>query len=294
MASADRPVRVERVLRQRVITALVLLAILLPPLWMADPLPFALLSLAFIGAAGWEWARLAGVVGPVCLAAGGLLVLTGLVVLQAGGLAWPQLPLPWGGVSLAWALTGFWVLSQGGRRWAAISPGGRLLAGLLILALAWFAMMRSKMLGLNFLLSVFCLAWVADIAAYFGGRRFGRRKLAPAISPGKSWEGVWSGMVGVTILAVGWIAVDRAVDVATPSLYTLIVQRWGWAALLPCVLSLAAMTVVGDLYESVLKRTAGVKDSSGLLPGHGGVLDRIDALLPLFPLAWTVVVFAHA
>ncbi|MDE2452518.1 MAG: phosphatidate cytidylyltransferase, partial [Burkholderiales bacterium] len=138
---------------------------------------------------------------------------------------------------------------------------------------------------INFMLSIFCLVWMADIAAYFGGRTFGRRKLAPSISPGKSWEGVASGMAGVLLLAFVWTRIDAAFGVDGPSLYSVLVRQLGWALALPALLFLAAMSVVGDLVESLVKRAAGAKDSSRLLPGHGGVLDRLDALLPVFPVA---------
>jgi phosphatidate cytidylyltransferase len=165
--------------------------------------------------------------------------------------------------------------------------------GVLVLWAAWIAITGAKSLGLNFLLSVFCLAWAADISAYFGGRAWGRHKLAPTISPGKSWEGVWSGMVGTLALAAGWIAADAAWQASSPSLYTLLYRQWGALAIVLGVPALTAMTVVGDLFKSVIKRVAGVKDSSNLLPGHGGVLDRIDALLPLFPLAWAFVLWSR-
>ena len=151
---------------------------------------------------------------------------------------------------------------------------------------AWLALANAKAIGLNFILSVFCLVWVADIFAYFGGRAFGKRKLAPAISPGKSWEGVWSGMVGALVLARRLAARSTplgALDSA--SLYTRLAERFGWSALALGVVFLVAMSVVGDLFESLVKRSAGAKDSSELLPGHGGVLDRVDALLPVFPIA---------
>ena len=123
--------------------------------------------------------------------------------------------------------------------------------------------------------------------AYFGGRAFGKRKLAPAISPGKSWEGVWSGMVGALVLAAV-LARDRphvAGRLARASTRMLrnrfgVVGAGRWS-----LVFLVAMSVVGDLFESLVKRSAGAKDSSRLLPGHGGVLDRIDALLPVFPIA---------
>jgi phosphatidate cytidylyltransferase len=143
--------------------------------------------------------------------------------------------------------------------------------------------------GINFILSVFCLVWAADIAAYFGGRAFGKRKLALSISPGKSWEGVWSGMLGVMLLAVLWLAIDRTGQVDSASLYTRLFKTHGTFGLVLVLIFLSAMSVVGDLVESLVKRSAGAKDSSGLLPGHGGVLDRVDALLPVFPLALAMV-----
>jgi phosphatidate cytidylyltransferase len=130
--------------------------------------------------------------------------------------------------------------------------------------------------------------WVADVAAYFAGRTFGlkftRNRLAPAISPGKSWEGVWGGMAGVLVLAFAWMAADRHFQADVGSLYTRLAQAGGWFVV-AAVVFLAAMSVVGDLVESLIKRSAGAKDSSRLLPGHGGVLDRVDALLPAVPLA---------
>jgi phosphatidate cytidylyltransferase len=146
--------------------------------------------------------------------------------------------------------------------------------------LAWLALASARDVGVNFILSIFSLVWVSDIAAYFGGRAYGKRKLALAISPGKSWEGVWSGMLGVLVLAALWMAA-----LGSPSLFTHLYVRHGVVGLVMVCIFLAAMGVVGDLVESLVKRHAGVKDSSGLLPGHGGVLDRVDALLPVFPLA---------
>jgi len=136
------------------------------------------------------------------------------------------------------------------------------------------------------------LVWAADVFAYFVGRslggKFSRVKLAPSISPGKSWEGVWGGMLGVLLVACIWIWVDRTYSVGASSLYTHLYERGAWFLLAGCVF-LSAMSVVGDLVESLVKRSAGVKDSSGLLPGHGGVLDRVDALLPVLPLAMMLV-----
>ena len=157
--------------------------------------------------------------------------------------------------------------------------------GLLLLWTAWLAILNARQVGINFLLSIFCIVWMADIAAYFGGRALGKRKLAPTISPGKSWEGVWSGMLGVLVLALVWLWIDRSFVMDSGSLFTLLLQRLGLIGLTLVVVSLAALSVVGDLFESLIKRSAGAKDSSGLLPGHGGVLDRFDALLPVVPVA---------
>jgi phosphatidate cytidylyltransferase len=126
---------------------------------------------------------------------------------------------------------------------------------------------------------------MADVAAYFGGRAFGRRKLAPSISPGKSWEGVWSGMIGVLVLSGVWLLLDRGLAFDSPSVFTRLMGRLGLPGFVLAVLFLTLLSVVGDLFESLVKRSAGAKDSSALLPGHGGVLDRFDALLPVVPAA---------
>jgi phosphatidate cytidylyltransferase len=126
---------------------------------------------------------------------------------------------------------------------------------------------------------------MADVAAYFGGKAWGRRKLAPSISPGKSWEGVWSGLAGVLLLSLFWIWLDGQAPVDGPSLYTRLYTALGVSAMAPALLALCGLSVVGDLIESLVKRAAGAKDSSQLLPGHGGVLDRVDALLPVLPAA---------
>ena len=163
------------------------------------------------------------------------------------------------------------------------------MGGLLALWVAWLAAVQARMVGINFLLSILVLVWVADVFAYFAGRAFGlrftRNKLAPSISPGKSWEGVWGGMAGVVVLALCWVAADACrAGAGRQSLHADLPRR-GWWLLLLGVVFLAAMSVVGDLVESLIKRSAGAKDSSNLLPGHGGVLDRVDALLPTLPIA---------
>ncbi len=274
-------------LKQRIITAIILLAILLPALFYPAPEPFVAIVLVLIAAGAWEWGRLNGCSQPASLAlAVACLALCGLAW-QAG---WLQRPLPmlWSAWGAAWVLGGAWLLRAGVAGWPRIPRSVRLVAGLLALWLAWLAVAQARVIGINFLLSVLLLVWMADIAAYFAGRAFGlkftRSRLAPSISPGKSWEGVWGGMVGVVMLAVAWVAADSHFQVASASLYTRLAGA-GWWLLLVAVVFLAALSVVGDLVESLVKRSAGVKDSSGLLPGHGGVLDRVDALLPTLPLA---------
>jgi len=278
------------VLRQRVITAVLLLAVLLPALFAAPLWPFALLTLLLVGAAGWEWGRLNGLRSGASLALGALVGAGGGVAYAMGW--WDGVPAGlWWLAMLAWVLGGAWALGRGVTGWSKVPLPARLALGTSMLWVAWLALAQAKVAGVNFLLSVFVLVWAADIAAYFGGRAFGRRKLAPAISPGKSWEGVWSGMAGVLILAVAWIAFDHRTAQSVPSIYSLLLSHIGAVGLVAVLLFLAAMSVVGDLFESLVKRSAGAKDSSGLLPGHGGVLDRIDALLPVFPLALAVAAF---
>ena len=270
-------------LKQRIITAIVLLALLLPALFAASAWPFAVLTLVLIGAAGWEWGRL-NAAGGAAIAMGVLLAVACAVALWLGWAARAPAWL-WWPVAVAWVVGGGLALRAGPAGWPGVPLALRWVLGLAMLWAAWLAIANARHLGINFILSVFCLVWVADIAAYFGGRAFGRRKLAPTISPGKSWEGVWSGMAGVVLLALAWRWIDGSQPVDSPSLYSRIAESWGLPGLIVGVLLLAAMSVVGDLFESLVKRSAGAKDSSALLPGHGGVLDRVDALLPVFPIA---------
>ena len=274
-------------LKQRVITALVLIAFLLPALFVPMAWPFAVLSLLLIAAAGWEWGRLNGA-GGLSIGMGVLLAAACAVALAQG---WGEAPprLAWWLATMVWVLGGAFVLRGGPTGWPTIPAVVRCVLGLVLLWTAWLALAAAKSIGVNFILSVFCLVWAADIAAYFGGKAFGRRKLAPAISPGKSWEGVWSGMLGALALAAFWLWLDSAFRVDSPSLYTRLFDRFGVVGLVGIVVFLAAMSVVGDLFESLVKRAAGAKDSSKLLPGHGGVLDRVDALLPVFPIAMAMI-----
>jgi phosphatidate cytidylyltransferase len=274
-------------LKQRIITALVLLAILLPALFAARPEWLMVVALVLICLAAWEWGQLNGYSKNASW-----LVALGCLLLCA--LAW-MLEMPYRSTSMlwilagsGWVLLGAFVLRQGVAGWPQVHRWVRVIGGILVLALAWLAVAQARVVGINFLLSILLLVWMADIFAYFFGRAFGRRKLAVGISPGKSWEGVWGGMLGVVVLAFAWVWADGTLLATVPSLYSRVAQH-GWWLLLMAVLFMSAMSVVGDLVESLVKRSAGAKDSSNLLPGHGGVLDRVDALLPTLPLAMMLI-----
>jgi len=271
-------------LRTRVITAVVLLLVMVASLMAPGHGPFALLTLVLIAAAGWEWGRLnqAGDTTAVVMAL--LLAAVCAATLLAG---WTESApaAAWWLAAALWLVGGTIALRAGPSGWPLLPRAARWGIGLVGLWAAWLAISRARAVGINFMLSVFCVVWMADIAAYFGGRALGKRKLAPSISPGKSWEGVWSGMAGVLLLALVWMAIDRTQSFDSPSLFSRLAQAAGLAGAALALLVLAAMSVVGDLVESLVKRAAGAKDSSRLLPGHGGVLDRVDALLPVFPIA---------
>jgi phosphatidate cytidylyltransferase len=271
-------------LRTRVATALILLAVLVPTLLSDSVWPFAVLTLVLIGLAGWEWARLNDAGNAESVAWSLALVVACALALNAG-LAERGPAASWWLATLAWVLGGAWALRGGPASWPQLPPPARRAVGIVALWAAWLALANAKATGLNFLMSVLCLVWMADTAAYFGGRSFGRRKLAPSISPGKTWEGVWTGMAGVLALGLLWIVLERRYAIESASLFSQLADRLGVFGLVVAIVFLSAMSVVGDLIESLVKRSAGVKDSSRLLPGHGGVLDRIDALLPVFPLA---------
>jgi phosphatidate cytidylyltransferase len=275
-------------LGQRILTAVVLVLLLLGTLAAASPWPFALLTLVLIAAAGWEWGRLNQAGTALAWAMGATVGLAGAAALLAG---WKQ-DAPealWWVVALLWVVAGGLALKSGPALWPRLPKAARWVVGLVTLWAAWLALAHARAVGINFLLSVLALVWMADVAAYFGGRALGRRKLAPSISPGKSWEGVWSGMVGVLALAALWIAIDERFAVDAPSLFTRLWQHLGGVGMVLALLVLSGLSVVGDLVESLVKRAAGAKDSSRLLPGHGGVLDRVDALLPVLPAAMALL-----
>lgn len=257
-------------LKQRIITALVLLPFALGGFFLLDGALFALFIGAVVSLGAWEWARLAGFTEQVQRVAFAALVaalLFGLYLLPALAPWVLLLGVVW------WAVATLLVLGYpaSSRYWTQAPV--RLLIGLLILLPAWQGLVLFKQWpeGNWLILAVMVLVWGADIGAYFAGRRFGKRKLAPQVSPGKSWEGVFGGLLATLLICLG-VAIYR---------------DWSFVSLLLSLAGTAVVvliSVVGDLTESMFKRQSGVKDSSNLLPGHGGVLDRIDSLTAAIPV----------
>jgi phosphatidate cytidylyltransferase len=276
-------------LAKRVITAVVLLAVLLPAIFLARPWVWGVVSLAFLCAAGYEWGRLLGVPGaPDASRARARAMAAGLAL--AGGIAlllretdpWPA---AWLAAAMA-VLTAWWLVAGVAhlRRHDARAFGGPLTAGLLLLG-CWVALDELRRIGPAALLSAMAVVWVADIAAYFAGRAFGRRKLAPAISPGKTWEGVAGALIAVILVGLAVANLGGRPGLQAGWLPSVLEAGMGTLASVVVLAALVALSIVGDLHESLLKRQAGVKDSGATLPGHGGVLDRIDALIPTMPAA---------
>ncbi|MFK3794627.1 phosphatidate cytidylyltransferase [Pseudomonas piscis] len=257
-------------LKQRIITALILLPIALGGFFLLEGSNFALFIGLVVALGGWEWARLAGFSAQPARIAYAVAVAALLFMMHlVPGVA------PWvlGAAVLWWGLATFLVLTypRSSEQWSGAAP--KLLIGLLILLPAWQGLVFIKQLPLGnwLIMAVMVLVWGADIGAYFSGRAFGKRKLAPQVSPGKSWEGVYGGLaLSLVITAVVGL-----------------VRGWGFGQMVVGLLGAAIVvfiSVVGDLTESMFKRQAGIKDSSNLLPGHGGVLDRIDSLTAAIPV----------
>lgn len=277
-------------LKTRVITALALLAVLLPALFYLSQNQWAMLVASFVGIAAWEWGALLGWRNTPRLLLGlATVALCAVVVLldptSLGALAFFSPTAAWVIIvyvvsAVFWCLVmPFWLM----KKWSLAGAGG-LLIGAVVLFPTWLAMVQLRALGPGALLGVMAIAWVADIAAYFSGKTFGKHKMAPTISPGKTWEGAIGAGVGVVV-------------------YGLVLRQIFSFDLLPlplwilALLGVTAISIIGDLYESLLKRKAGIKDSSNILPGHGGVLDRIDSLtstLPVVALAWLLLAYFRA
>lgn len=267
-------------LGQRVVTAVVLLLALLGAL-AAGHMAFAAAMSLVVGAAVYEWGRLASH-APAVAAGAGLALAAVLLALELL-VAWPRggtAAAIVGCATAAWLLIGPLLVraEHGGIRFAA---GVKSALGVALLAAAWVGAMQLYRDSALMLFSAAAVVWVADIAAYFIGRAFGKRRLAPHISPGKTWAGVAGAIGAVLAIAVALWAAAPQLGLFT----TWLLQSLPVGLALIALAALVTLSIVGDLFESLLKRQAGVKDSGWLLPGHGGVLDRIDALLPALPAA---------
>lgn len=268
-------------LRTRIITAsilgiafLIVLFALSSAGWMLATSIVMLISL-------WEWSKISKLSRPQTIAFLAVSALLGVAILFILDDALPS------DVVFIFSLSSiiatlFWVLIV--PLWLKFGwrPQNKLvlcLTGWLVIFPTWFAFIEHRIISPWLLLGLMGLVWVCDISAYFTGKAFGRHKLAPSISPGKTWEGVWGAMVGVLIYALICFGALRYFNKFSE------LESLSWAIIIFGALSLAIVSIIGDLFESWMKRGAGLKDSSNLLPGHGGVLDRIDALTSTLPIA---------
>ncbi len=271
-------------LKSRVITAVVLLALLLAALFLLPPFAWAVLVVVMVMQGTAEWSHLSALSGRKANIYWGttLVLMVGLLWLDASigseqkdyvhlavylvsAVLWLLVVPAW--LMIGWKVSNPYLMALVG--WAVLIPTGLAMIDL-----------REAAPSPWMLLFVMCLVWVADSAAYFAGRKFGKTKLAPSISPGKTWEGVAGAIFGVSIyVALVWTFSPEFSHLQV--LPALMLTAWWWVVL----------AVIGDLFESAIKRQAGVKDSGALLPGHGGLLDRIDALTSTLPLAALALLF---
>lgn len=290
-------------LKQRVITAIVLLLILIGS-YMLGPVAFAgVMAIAFI-LAQWEWLKLSGlnsiISALIAVVVGGsvaaitYLVSLDLQVINHASQEYQQLYANLSGMFVMY-LTVITLL------WVGISirvffarktglPVNRIVVGItgvFFPPAAWLAFVAMyATFGISMVISLLAIVWVADIMAYFTGMAFGKHRMSPAISPKKSWEGVAGGMLSVMLLGLlfAWFA---------PEIKTIpgvIVESMGVVVWIIIAYILVSLSIVGDLFESALKRQAGIKDSSNLLPGHGGFYDRLDAMMPTLPAGFLLTV----
>lgn len=274
-------------LRTRVLTALVLLFGLLAAIFMLPALGWLAFVSLICGAAAHEWGGMVGfsdsrravysaLLGTICFASG---VVAGLG--SAETIAPFNLVPAYAASAFFWVCcVPFWLRAK----WRLTGTSSAAVVGFVLLVPPTLAMAHLRLLSPWLLLGVMAAVWVADISAYFAGRAFGRRKLAPTISPGKSWEGAYGAVAGVIIY--GLLAIYYALPHGLVGV--------SFAVLVPLLVVYTAISIIGDLFESLLKRQAGIKDSGTLLPGHGGILDRIDSLTSTLPLAGLLVLWlAH-
>lgn len=275
-------------LKTRIITAVFLLSAFLSALFVLPPIGWVIVATLVASIAAWEWCGLMrlGQAGRLIIALAFLFL---CAAIACGAPA--ALGLKAGFADTAWLL-GRWLYVPAALFWLLVVPVWMrmrwpltgmikgLCVGLLVILPAWLAFVQLRQAGHWPLLAVMAVPWIADISAYFCGRAFGRHKLAPEISPGKTWEGAVGG--GLAVVLYGFFVLSPRFFPAVPATY-----------FFSFLVVLTVFSVIGDLFESMLKRQAGIKDSSNILPGHGGVLDRIDSLtstLPLVTLVWLYVI----
>lgn len=259
-------------LKQRVITAVIMVAVLLTTLLWLPAVAFEGLVSLLVATGAWEWTALSGLKqqpARIAYTLSFVLLAWLLSLLPAEALRYLMLP------ALAWWVLALLLICTFPRSERLLGQSWiLLLAGYLVLVPGWFGLMYLRSLPQYqfFILWVIALIAAADIGAYFSGRSLGRRKLAPVVSPNKTWEGFFGGVIATCLVA--WIG-----TLMQPAL-----QGISLVMLLPAAALLAALSVVGDLLESMLKRMQHMKDSGSLFPGHGGVMDRLDSLTAALPL----------
>ena len=263
---------------------MVLLAVLLPVLFFNYFPAFALVVTLFVGAAVWEGARLFGLAEGKARVAGvvGGALFVGLMVTAKPG----SVNALYGVAALLWIIRYAPTLGLGLPQLGGAANWSLAITFTFAVFACFFAIVGLYLHSPLYLLSVMVLVWIADIGAYFAGKAVGKRKLAPTISPGKSWEGAIGGAIAVLAIAsVSVLLADGAAPWLQDTFSHKLHARFGWGLTLLILLVIVMFSVIGDLFESALKRRIGFKDSSNLLPGHGGVLDRVDALIPVLPMA---------
>ncbi len=267
-------------LKQRVATASVLLTVAVAAmLWSATA--FAVMVTALLGFALVEWLQLTGAARSTSIVVALIVCAVLLVLIFTPSRTRETLVLPLGAIAAAIWVAIVALLVRSNAMSLRLPRIVGMAVAILLVSAAWVALMQFLTQGMLMLLSVLLIVWIADTAAYFAGRAFGRRKLAPHISPGKTWAGVVGAIVAVLLLAL--VVWQFAPSARTYSNELFAALGPVWALLLLAVL--IGLSIAGDLFESLLKRQAGVKDSGQLLPGHGGVLDRVDAMVPVLPSA---------
>lgn len=263
-------------LRTRVLTSIVLMAGFLAAVFLLPTIYWAFLMLLFIAVAFWEWAGMAAFSKSWRVIYVVIMAILGAMVALADNIAMPALQPQVMFYSILVAvffwliLTPAWLIA----RFEIRQPILLAIIGIVILFPTWLALVSMRDISPWLLLMVMAAVWIADSAAYFAGKRFGKRKLAPKISPGKTWEGVFGAWLAVSVYGL-------ILCLSMSLTYWVIVG----------LLGITVLSIMGDLLESLIKRQAGVKDSGTLLPGHGGILDRIDGLTSSLPLVMFFIYF---